>query len=81
MPRIFKNDFPLLRESSVAYLDTAATAQRPQCVLDAERDFYCRSNANPMRGLYRLSVAATEELENARAAVARFLGAPSPEEQ
>ena len=80
MPRIFKNDFPLLRESSVAYLDTAATAQRPQCVLDAERDFYCRSNANPMRGLYRLSVAATEELENARAAVARFLGAPSPEE-
>ena len=78
--RNFKEDFPLLMENPVAYLDNAATAQRPRCVLDAERDFYCRHNANPLRGLYALSVEATEELENARAAVQTFIGAAEPEE-
>lgn len=78
--RNFKEDFPLLMENPVAYLDNAATAQRPRCVLDAERSFYCRHNANPLRGLYALSVEATEELENARAAVQTFIGAAEPEE-
>lgn len=78
--RNFKEDFPLLMDNPVAYLDNAATAQRPRCVLDAERDFYCRHNANPLRGLYALSVEATEELENARAAVQTFIGAAEPEE-
>ena len=76
----YKADFPLLAQRDVAYLDSAATAQRPQCVLDAEREFYTRHNANPLRGLYPLSIEATEALESARAAVARFLGAAQSEE-
>ena len=76
----YKADFPLLAQRDVAYLDSAATAQRPQCVLDAEREFYTCHNANPLRGLYPLSIEATEALESARAAVARFLGAAQSEE-
>ena len=76
----YKADFPLLAQRDVAYLDSAATAQRPQCVLDAEREFYTRHNANPLRGLYPLSIEATDALESARAAVARFLGAAQSEE-
>ncbi len=76
----YKQDFPLLRTLDVAYLDNAATAQRPQCVLDAENEFYCRHNANPLRGLYPLSVEATEAYENAREAVRGFIGAASTRE-
>ena len=75
-----RQDFPLLRDYGEAYLDNAATAQRPQCVLDAICDFYCNSNANPMRGFYPLSLAATEAYENSRARVARFIGATNPSE-
>ena len=75
MQQNFKADFPLLCDNPIAYLDSAATAQRPRCVLEAEQTFYCRHNANPLRGIYSLSVEATEALENARAATARFLGA------
>lgn len=75
-----RQDFPLLRDYGEAYLDNAATAQRPQCVLDAICDFYCNSNANPMRGFYPLSLAATEGYENSRARVARFIGAENPGE-
>ena len=75
-----REDFPLLMQQDIAYLDNAATAQRPQCVLDAERRFYCQQNANPMRGLYPLSIAATEAYENAREAVRRFLNANSASE-
>ena len=75
-----KRDFPLFAQNSVAYIDNAATAQRPACVLDAERNFYCRHNANPLRGIYELSVEATEELESARSAVQKFIGAASPAE-
>lgn len=75
MEKDYKADFPLLRDSDVAYLDNAATAQRPQCVLDAERDFYCHHNANPLRGIYTLSVEATEALEDGRKAVKDFIGA------
>ena len=76
----YKQDFPLLRAMDVAYVDNAATAQRPQCVLDAENNFYCRHNANPLRGLYPLSVEATDAYENAREAVRDFLGAASTQE-
>ena len=75
-----RQDFPLLRDYGEAYLDNAATAQRPQCVLDAICDFYCNSNANPMRGFYPLSLAATEAYEKSRARVARFIGATNPSE-
>ncbi len=70
-----RQDFPLLRDYPEAYLDNAATAQRPQCVLDAIYDFYSGSNANPMRGFYPLSLAATDAYEDARARAARFIGA------
>ena len=76
----YKADFPLLAETSVAYLDNAATAQRPKCVLDALNTFYTKHNANPLRGIYELSVAATEEVENARETVRAFIGAASTSE-
>jgi len=72
----FKQDFPLLANNpELTFLDSAATAQRPACVLDAERRFYETMNANPLRGLYGLSVAATSAIEDARQRIARFLGA------
>lgn len=80
MTNAYRKDFPLLMAQDIAYLDNAATAQRPQCVLDAVNRFYCEQNANPLRGLYPLSVAATDAYENARAAVRRFLNAKSTSE-
>lgn len=80
MKQNFKKDFPLLMNDPVIYLDNAATAQRPQCVLDAERDFYLHDNANPLRGAYPLSVAATEDYENARKTVRDFIHAKSARE-
>lgn len=80
MTRDYKADFPLLMQKGVIYLDNAATAQRPQCVLDAELDFYRRHNANPLRGSYPLSVEATEVYESARRTVCDFLHAASASE-
>ena len=74
-------DFPLLaNHPELAYLDSAATAQKPRCVMEAERRFYEEDNANPLRGLYNLSQQATEVYENAREAVRRFLNAEHAEE-
>jgi Selenocysteine lyase len=68
-------DFPLLvNNPDLHYLDSAATSQKPRQVLDAIRDFYENSNANPHRGAYSLSVQATEKYHAARARIARFLG-------
>lgn len=75
-----RQDFPLLADCGIAYLDNAATSQKPYCVLEAEREFYEKYNANPFRGLYALSEAATERYEEARRAAARFIHANSPEE-
>jgi cysteine desulfurase/selenocysteine lyase len=70
-----RDDFPLLAaDPALRYLDSAATAQKPRVVLDALRDYYETSNANPHRGAYRLSVAATDAYHAARARVARFVG-------
>lgn len=80
MTNAYRKDFPLLTAQDIAYLDNAATTQRPQCVLDAVRRFYCEQNANPLRGLYPLSIAATDAYENAREAVRRFLNAKSATE-
>ncbi len=80
MERDHRRDFPLLMNTDVAYLDSAATAQRPRCVLDAEEKFYTTCNANPLRGLYPLSIAATDAYENAREAVRKFLNAASAKE-
>jgi cysteine desulfurase/selenocysteine lyase len=68
-------EFPLLAaDPALVYLDSAATAQKPRAVLDALRAFYETTNANPHRGAYRLSHAATEAYAAARARVARFCG-------
>ena len=76
-----RSDFPLLAANpALAYLDSAATAQKPACVLDAVRGFYERDNANPLRGLYDLSVRATDAYENARETVRSFINAESAEE-
>lgn len=74
-----RKEFPLLKNRDIVYLDNGATSQKPQCVLDAVAEYYEKNNANPMRGLYDLSVDATESYENARSAVAEFIGAPTPE--
>ena len=44
----YRQDFPLLRENKTVYIDNAATAQRPDCVLEAEKHFYETANANPL---------------------------------
>src|SRR6476469_2241656 len=68
-------DFPLLANNpGLHYLDSAATSQKPRVVLDAIRDFYETSYANPHRGAYALSVLATDCYHNARERIARFLG-------
>ena len=75
MTKNYKEDFPLLMHSDIAYLDSAATAQRPACVLEAEKHFYETANANPLRGFYDLAVEATEQYDQARERVRRFLNA------
>lgn len=70
----WKNDFPIFKNyPELVYLDSAATSQKPQRVLDRILDFYTRANANVHRGIYLLSEKATEEYETAREKVAAFL--------
>lgn len=78
--REIRKDFPLLRNQSIVYLDNAATTQRPEVVLQAEKEFYETSNANPLRGLYALGMKATECYEQARETVRDFLHAASEKE-
>lgn len=80
-----KKDFPLLNEKTVngkkiSYLDSAATTQKPIQVLDAIDAFYKKYNANPHRGTYQLSQEATEQYEQAREKIAKFINAPSREQ-
>ncbi len=75
-----RSDFPLLAAApALHYLDSAATAQKPQVVLDALARFYTYDNANPHRGAYELSARATERYHDARATIARFIGATHAE--
>lgn len=76
----YREEFPFFDNQNVIYLDHAATAQRPRCVLEAERAFYEKQNANPFRGLYELGMEATEAYENARKVVQSFLHAKSEKE-
>jgi cysteine desulfurase / selenocysteine lyase len=70
-----RSDFPLLDGSpELVYLDSAATSQKPRAVLDALTAYYTHTNANPHRGAYALSAAATQAYHDARARIARFLG-------
>ncbi len=76
----YKKDFPILMAKDVAYLDNSATTQKPLCVIEAERDFYLKHNANPLRGLYELAMEATDAYEDARIAVQKFINAKSEQE-
>lgn len=80
MKRDYRQDFPLLRENPIVYLDSAATAQRPDVVIEAEMEFYRNYNANPLRGLYSLGIEATDRYEEARECVAKFIHAASAKE-
>ncbi len=79
-----RRDFPILQspvnERALVYLDSAATTQKPQVVIDTLTDYYTRYNANIHRGNYSLAVEATNAYENARAKVARFINAEHPHE-
>jgi cysteine desulfurase/selenocysteine lyase len=78
------DNFPALRQSigdkSLVYLDSAATTQKPQSVIDAVTRYYEHDNANIHRGVHTLSQRATQSYENARKSIASLLGANRPEE-
>ena len=77
-------DFPILSRTvhgkPLVFLDSAATSQKPQAVLDAMDEYYRTTNANIHRGVYELSEVATEQYEKARARIAKFIGAKSSKE-
>ena len=70
-----RKDFPLLNKRDVVYFDNAATTQKPEQVLAAWKKYYDFDNANPFRGVYGLSVDATDAYEDARKTVADFINA------
>jgi cysteine desulfurase/selenocysteine lyase len=82
--RDIRSDFPTLHQQvngkPLIYLDNAATAQKPQVVIDTLSHFYEHDNANVHRGLHALSNRATEAYEGARARVAKFINAADPAE-
>ncbi|MFN8535489.1 MAG: cysteine desulfurase [Dehalococcoidia bacterium] len=77
-------DFPILGRivhgKPLAYLDSAATSQKPRVVVEAIADYYFNHNANVHRGIHTLGDEATEQFEQAREAVARFINARDPRE-
>ncbi len=75
-----KQDFPLLQNQNIAYLDSGATTQKPKQVIEKIKEFYENYNANPHRGAYTLSMKATEVYENTRTKIARFINAKHREE-
>ena len=75
-----KADFPIFQTGNFIYLDNAATTQKPYTVVEAMKHYYETENANPLRGLYDLSIKATDAYEEARESVAKFIHAKSPEE-
>ena len=80
-PKRIRKDFPIFsRERKLAYLDNAATTQKPKCVIDAEKNFYGSTNANVHRGLYKISERATEMYEKAHEKTAEFVGAGGMQE-
>lgn len=79
-----RKDFPIFTRTirdgkKLVYLDSGATSQKPQVVIDAEVNFYAKHNAAAHRGAHQLAEEATELFEAAREIVASFLGAASPE--
>jgi cysteine desulfurase/selenocysteine lyase len=83
-PHVLRADFPILGTTvhgkPLIYLDSAATSQKPQVVIDAVDRFYSEYNANVHRGIYEIGERATAAYEHARAQVAQFIGAPDAHE-
>ncbi len=77
MAYFFKRDFPLLMQNNIAYLDSAATTQKPMQVINSISEYYKNSNANPHRGAYKLSLESTKVYDEARKKVAKFINAKS----
>lgn len=77
---MYKEYFPLLNSRHIHYLDAAATAQRPQAVLDGVQAYYAHSNGNAGRGSHTLAVESTGLIEAARTTVRAFIGADSRSE-
>ena len=75
-----RKDFPIFENRDIVYLDSGATTQRPIQVIDAIDNFYKKNNANPHRGAYSLSIDATNEYENTREKIAKFINAPKAEQ-
>lgn len=76
----FKKDFPIFENRDISYLDSGATSQKPQYVINAVEEFYKKFNANPHRGAYSLSLEATGQYENTREKIAKFINARNKEE-
>ena len=77
MAYFFKRDFPLLMQNNIAYLDSAATTQKPMQVINAISEYYKNANANPHRGAYKLSLESTKVSDEARKKIAKFINAKS----
>ena len=75
-----RKDFPIFENRDIVYLDSGATTQRPIQVIDAIDNFYKKNNANPHRGAYSLSIDATNQYENTRAKIAKFINVPKAEQ-
>ena len=75
----YKKDFPVLMNRNIAYLDSGATTQKPQSVINAVEKYYKDHNANPHRGAYSISIEATEDYENGRDKIAKFINASREE--
>lgn len=75
----YRKDFPLLVNNPIAYLDSAASTQKPAAVIDGMKRFYETSYANVHRGIYDLAQQATAQYEDARGKMARFIGASTTE--
>ncbi|MGB1077733.1 MAG: aminotransferase class V-fold PLP-dependent enzyme, partial [Bdellovibrionales bacterium] len=77
---MFKQDFPSLRNSNIAYLDSAASAQKPQPVINAMSHIMSNGYANIHRGLYGWSQDITQRYEETRGLVADFIGCKNTNE-
>ncbi len=75
-----RDDFPILKNRNITYLDSGATTQKPIQVINAVSEYYENNNANPHRGAYTLSQDATEAYENTRTKIAKFINARHREE-
>ena len=74
-----KHDFPIFKEWDIAYLDNAATSQKPYSVIEAESKFYALNNANVHRASYSLGLKASQAFEDARAKIGKFVGVHDPD--